>query len=171
MTLTDAQLSLYNGTSPALPILLGLNGSIYDVSASPQTYGPGGAYHFFAGRDAVRAFVTGCFDSDLNGDLRGVETMFVAPDLLQAGSEGQPEQRRQRKLRREQELRLAHRRVRESIDGWRKMFDGGKGGAYFWRGTIDRGADSGWPGWGEVKPLCERARERAHRREASQVGQ
>ena len=43
-------------------------------------YGPGGSYSFFAGRDATRAFVTGCFDTDLNGDLRGVEQMFMPVD-------------------------------------------------------------------------------------------
>ncbi|KAI4287105.1 MAG: hypothetical protein L6R35_003643, partial [Caloplaca aegaea] len=82
ITLTPHQLSLYNGTHhPHLPIYLALNGSIYDVSASPHLYGPGGPYAFFAGRDATRAFVTGCFDSDnLNGDLRGVEEMFLPLD-------------------------------------------------------------------------------------------
>ena len=75
--LTDAQLSIYNGTDPTLPILVAVNGTIYDVSASPHFYGPGGSYSFFAGRDATRSFVTGCFDTDLNGDLRGVEEMFM----------------------------------------------------------------------------------------------
>lgn len=34
--------------------------------------GPGGSYHFFAGRDASRAFVTGKFKDDLNDDVRGL---------------------------------------------------------------------------------------------------
>ncbi len=57
--------------SPSLPILLAINGTIFDVSASPHTYGPDGNYHGFTGRNAGRAFVTGCFEEDLHGDLRG----------------------------------------------------------------------------------------------------
>ncbi|KAF2466423.1 uncharacterized protein BDR25DRAFT_336568 [Lindgomyces ingoldianus] len=78
--LTDDQLLAYDGTDPKKPIYLALNGTIYDVSASPQTYGPGGSYHFFAGRDAARAFLTGCFQEDLTPDLRGVEQMYMPVD-------------------------------------------------------------------------------------------
>ncbi|KAF2183774.1 hypothetical protein K469DRAFT_689898 [Zopfia rhizophila CBS 207.26] len=78
--LTDEQLRAYDGTDPRKPIYLALNGTIYDVSASPQTYGPGGSYHFFAGRDAARAFLTGCFQEDQTPDLRGVEMMYMPVD-------------------------------------------------------------------------------------------
>ena len=187
--MTDKELSLYNGTDTNLPILLGLNGSIYDVSANPSMYGPGGSYSFFAGRDASRAFVTGCFDTDLNGDLRGVEEMFmpveedVVPGPADSRGEG-PEKapqginaepgidkinKRGRKLRRERERRVAKKQVAGTIDGWRKMFDGGKGGKYFFRGTINREEGSGWGGWGPVKELCEKAREGRPRRTADQV--
>lgn len=40
-------------------------------------YGPGGGYGFFSGRDAARAFVSGCFSEDLTWDLRGLEEMFI----------------------------------------------------------------------------------------------
>ncbi|KAL8817819.1 MAG: hypothetical protein Q9223_003428, partial [Gallowayella weberi] len=81
ITLTPAELSLYNGTDPSLPIYLALNSSIYDVTASPHMYGPGGMYAIFSGRDATRAFVTGCFTPEhLNHDLRGVEEMFIPVD-------------------------------------------------------------------------------------------
>lgn len=40
-------------------------------------YGPGGGYSFFAGRDAARAFVSGCFQDDLTWDLRGLEEMYI----------------------------------------------------------------------------------------------
>ncbi|KAL8893660.1 MAG: hypothetical protein Q9192_005052, partial [Flavoplaca navasiana] len=81
ITLTSSELSLYNGTLPTLPIYLALNRSIYDVSTSPHLYGPGGPYHFFSGRDATRAFITGCFDPPhLTPDLRGVEEMFIPVD-------------------------------------------------------------------------------------------
>lgn len=181
--LTDAELTLYNGTDTSLPILLALNGSIYDVSASPHMYGPGGSYHFFAGRDATRAFVTGCFDTDLNGDLRGVEEMFVpvgdggAGDEVVGQGEGEgesgksqgPDRKRERKLRREREWRQARKQVRDVVEGWRSMFDGGKGGKYFKRGEVNRSGGSGWQGWGEVKHLCEKAKQGRPGRTADQV--
>ena len=78
--MTDDELRAYDGTDPDKPIYLALNGSIYDVSAGRSFYGPGGGYHFFAGRDAARAFVTGCFDTDLTPDMRGVEEMYIPID-------------------------------------------------------------------------------------------
>ena len=168
--LTDAQLSLYNGSDPALPILLALNGSIYDVSASPHLYGPGGSYAFFAGRDATRAFVTGCFEEEeqLSGDLRGVEEMFLPVE--EGGEEdGDGGVGRERKLRREREGRVARKKVEEVVEGWRGLFDGGKGGRYFWRGRVQRGEGSGWGGWGEVKGLCEEAMRGRGRRGAEDV--
>ena len=39
-------------------------GSVFDVSARTETYGPGGSYGFFSGRDGSRAFHTGQFDQD-----------------------------------------------------------------------------------------------------------
>lgn len=136
-----------------MPIYLALNGTIYDVSASPHLYGPGGSYHFFAGRDATRAFVTGCFEEDLTGDLRGVEQMFVPLDEERGGGEVK-ESRRDRKIRREKEVREAKRKVWEAVDGWRKMFEGGKGGKYFRVGTLVGREE----GWGEEIPrLCEKA--------------
>ena len=171
--LTDAQLTLYNGTDTTLPILLALNGSIYDVSASPHLYGPGGSYGFFAGKDATRAFVTGCFDTDLNGDLRGVEEMFIpidaAPNTEKAEAKLSREERRERKLRRERERRVARKKVEQTVEGWRALFAGGKDGRYFWRGTVDRGEGSGWEGWGEVKELCEGAKQGREKRTAEEV--
>jgi hypothetical protein len=46
---------------------------VYDVSANRRVYGPGGGYGFFAGKDAARAFVTGCFKTDLTHDVRGLD--------------------------------------------------------------------------------------------------
>lgn len=45
---------------------------MYDVSANRRFYGPGGGYAFFSGKDAARAFVTGCFKDDLTHDIRGL---------------------------------------------------------------------------------------------------
>jgi hypothetical protein len=66
-------------------------GKVYDVTAGRWIYGPLGSYHFFAGRDASRAYVTGCFETHLTHDLRGLtlEEIQVRPsqlsDLLQCG--------------------------------------------------------------------------------------
>jgi predicted heme/steroid binding protein len=75
--LTDAELAQYDGKNPEKPIYVAINGSVFDVSANPHMYGPGGGYAFFAGRDAARAFVSGCFQDDLTWDLRGLEEMFI----------------------------------------------------------------------------------------------
>ncbi|RMY97019.1 hypothetical protein D0862_08277 [Hortaea werneckii] len=89
--LTDAELSLYNGTDTHKPVLLALNGTIYDVSAGRRVYGPGGSYHVFAGRDAARGFVTGCFVEDGVPDLRGVEWTYVPVGIPRFGEEEEEE--------------------------------------------------------------------------------
>lgn len=78
-TLTDSQLVAYTGADPNKPIYVALNGTIFDVSESPNFYGPGGHYHHFAGRDATRAWVTTCFSpkEQLTWDMKGVEKMFL----------------------------------------------------------------------------------------------
>lgn len=113
--------------------------------------------------------MTGCFDSDLNGDLRGVEEMFM-PVEEEAGGDLTKEGRRERKLRREREKRMARKKVEETVKGWERMFDGGKDGKYFRVGKVYRGLDSGWEGWGDVKELCQKAREGRPRRTAEEVG-
>ncbi|GAB7362982.1 hypothetical protein MBLNU230_g3277t1 [Neophaeotheca triangularis] len=77
--LTDSALRPHDGTNPDLPLYLAINGTIYDVSASPSFYGPGGPYGHFAGRDASRAWVTECWDDEaqLTWDMSGVEEMFT----------------------------------------------------------------------------------------------
>ncbi|KAF5099892.1 hypothetical protein D0Z00_001484 [Geotrichum galactomycetum] len=59
-------------------ILLSFNGTVYDVTDNPGSYGPLGGYVFFTGTDATRAFVTGCFKSDLTHDLRGLDPTTTA---------------------------------------------------------------------------------------------
>ncbi|TYI50119.1 hypothetical protein E1A91_D12G079700v1 [Gossypium mustelinum] len=58
---TVEELALYNGTDDSLPILLGILGSLFDVTKGKSHYGAGGGYSHFAGRDASRAFVSGNF--------------------------------------------------------------------------------------------------------------
>jgi predicted heme/steroid binding protein len=150
--LTPAQLALYNGTDPSLPIYLAVNGSVFDVSANPMMYGPGGSYHFFAGRDATRAFVSGCFQDDLTPDLAGVEEIFVPVDdeeELRALSPGQ------RKIRREKDVRLARANVRKVVGHWENFFRSHK--RYFQVGEVARDADADGERNGK-RELCEAAR-------------
>ncbi|KAB2017022.1 hypothetical protein ES319_D08G131700v1, partial [Gossypium barbadense] len=47
---TVEELALYNGTDDSLPILLGILGSVFDVTKEKSHYGAGGGYNHFAGR-------------------------------------------------------------------------------------------------------------------------
>lgn len=167
--LTDAELAVYNGADPAKPIYLALNGTIYDVSASPHTYGPGGSYHVFAGKDAARAFITGCFAEDAVPDLRGVEYTFMPVDPEDKASATPEERERaaataarrapltsaQRKNRHAQELRHARRQVHDGLENWHRLFRGDKGKPYFKVGHVRR--PDGWLDGVPVRPLCAQA--------------
>ncbi|KAI7366052.1 hypothetical protein KC354_g4413 [Hortaea werneckii] len=170
LRLTDAELALYNGTDPDKPVLLALNGTIYDVTAGRRVYGPGGSYHVFAGRDAARGFVTGCFAEDGTPDLRGVEWTYVPAGIPRYGeeAEGEEEGEGERtegdgdagegrggekkskkkkvspelKSQREQALRQARKQVQATIEGWGKMFRGETGKGYFEVGKVVR--EEGW---------------------------
>ncbi|BFZ57370.1 hypothetical protein PYCC9005_004422 [Savitreella phatthalungensis] len=72
LILSEAELAKYDGTN-GKPILLAVDGDVYDVSATPELYGTGKPYSFFVGKDGARAYVTGCFATDLTHDLRGIE--------------------------------------------------------------------------------------------------
>ncbi|KAL2822378.1 heme/steroid binding domain protein [Aspergillus cavernicola] len=154
--LTPTQLLLHDGTNPAYPIYVAVNGTIFDVSANPHMYGPGGSYNFFAGRDATRAFVTGCFQEDLTDDLRGVEEMFIPLDedaeMLSSG---------ERKKRREQDLRAARKRVEKQVAHWVGFF--GKHKKYFEVGRVVKGAGEGE---GEIRELCEAAKKQRPKRKS-----
>ncbi|KAL1665622.1 cytochrome b5-like heme/steroid binding domain-containing protein [Schizophyllum commune] len=68
---TDRMLAQYDGSVPGRPVYLAIDGEVYDVSKG-SAYRPGGSYSFFAGKDAARAFGTGCFKTHLTHDLRGL---------------------------------------------------------------------------------------------------
>ncbi|CAL4938156.1 unnamed protein product [Urochloa decumbens] len=75
---TVEELSVYNGTDEGLPILLGILGSVFDVTKGRSHYGPGGGYRHFSGRDASRAFVSGNFTGDgLTDSLQGLSSSEV----------------------------------------------------------------------------------------------
>lgn len=170
---TDAQLSLHDGRDPALPLLLALNGSVFDVSANPGTYGPGGGYNVFTGADAARGFVTGCFAEDRNWDLRGVEGMYLyldeELDLFEEGRWGELVARfggggegeggkelgeaRKKELRRraEERRREAWERVVKAIAHWEGFFRNHD--KYRYVGVVKHRDISGEP----VKPICENA--------------
>ncbi|KAJ1928096.1 hypothetical protein IWQ60_002356 [Tieghemiomyces parasiticus] len=74
IVLNGTELARYDGSDPSLPIYIAINGRVYDVSESDHYYGPGGSYHFFAGKDAARAWGTNClgFPAHYTHDLRGL---------------------------------------------------------------------------------------------------
>jgi len=76
INLTLAELRTMIGEDGKSPIYIAVYGKIYDVSSNRRIYGPGGSYGFFAGRDAIRAYATGCFDKVecLTGDVSGLTT-------------------------------------------------------------------------------------------------
>ncbi|PWY89985.1 cytochrome b5 [Aspergillus heteromorphus CBS 117.55] len=158
--LTPAELSLYNGTDPSLPIYLSVNGHIFDVSSNPLTYGPGGHYNFFTGRDATRAFVTGCFKEDLTSDMRGVEEMFIPiddPEEEKTLSSGE------RKTRREQDIRLARGKIQKMVAHWENFFRNSK--KYFEVGEVVGLKEAEEKE--EVRELCLAARQQRTRRDGT----
>ncbi|KAJ2684106.1 hypothetical protein H4R19_006927 [Coemansia spiralis] len=77
---TLQELRQHDGTSPGLPILLAIEGDVYDVTLGSAFYGPGGSYSLFAGRDATRAFGTNCLtrEDHLTHDTRGLSEAELA---------------------------------------------------------------------------------------------
>jgi len=71
--ITKSELRKHDGKDPNLPVWLAFKGQVYDVTKGKKHYTEGGGYEFFAGRDASRAFLTGCFKEDcLVPDLTGL---------------------------------------------------------------------------------------------------
>ncbi|XP_056603288.1 neuferricin isoform X1 [Triplophysa dalaica] len=77
--LTEDELTLYNGEPNSKGLYLAILGQVFDVERGRKHYGPGGAYHFFTGKDASRAFITGDFtDIGLSNDV----TDFSEPQIV-----------------------------------------------------------------------------------------
>ncbi|KAI1936233.1 hypothetical protein LOZ66_004690 [Ophidiomyces ophidiicola] len=161
--LTPSELSLYNGTSPDLPIYVSINSTVYDVSASPHAYGPGGSYSFFAGRDATRAFVTGCFEEDLTPDMSGVEEMFIPIEDDDDSVVEKALSKAAKKIRRERELREARQMVYKQVKHWVDFY--GKNDKYFYVGTLVSEQKGENPDIKQEKrQLCEKAKQDRPRR-------
>lgn len=74
--LSSRELSLYDGREDSRGLYLAVLGQVFDVHKGHKHYGPGGAYHFMAGRDASLAFVTGVFTgSDLTDDVSSLSPL------------------------------------------------------------------------------------------------
>ncbi|XP_048374690.1 neuferricin isoform X1 [Sphaerodactylus townsendi] len=70
---TAAELSRYTGGEGSPGLYLALLGQVFDVQRGHQHYGPGGAYSFFSGKDASRAFAKGDFtEAGLVDDIEGL---------------------------------------------------------------------------------------------------
>jgi len=152
VSLNDTELRAYDGSDPTKPIYLAVNGSIYDVTPGARFYGPGGSYHFFAGADGSRAFVTSCFESDINPDLRGVEEMFMPTstpeiDALFTTAE--------LAVRLEQERRHAGEAAYKALKHWVDFFENSP--KYAKVGRVKR--EKGWESKGEKPELCQKAKD------------
>lgn len=47
-------LSQCDGTKEGYPVYVAIKGIVFDVTPNKTSYGPGGSYHVFAGKDASR---------------------------------------------------------------------------------------------------------------------
>ncbi|KAF9131064.1 hypothetical protein BGW39_002325 [Mortierella sp. 14UC] len=72
MVFTQRELAKYDGSDPTKNIYLAIKGEVFDVTAGRPYYSKGGGYGFFSGKDASRAYTTGCFQTHLTHDLRGL---------------------------------------------------------------------------------------------------
>lgn len=70
------ELSLYDGRQSSKGLYLALLGQVFDVNRGEKHYGPGGAYHSMAGKDASLAFITGDFtESGLTDDVSSLSPL------------------------------------------------------------------------------------------------
>uniref|UniRef100_A0A3Q1F8S3 Neuferricin n=1 Tax=Acanthochromis polyacanthus TaxID=80966 RepID=A0A3Q1F8S3_9TELE len=76
--LSKRELSLYDGEEGSKGLYLAILGQVFDVSRGHKHYGPGGAYHVMAGKDASLAFITGDFtESGLIDDVSSLSPLQV----------------------------------------------------------------------------------------------
>ncbi|CAI6096991.1 hypothetical protein V2G26_016030 [Clonostachys chloroleuca] len=148
--LTPEELAAFDGQDPEKPLYIALNGTIFDVSNGRRIYGPGGSYNWFAGVDAARAFVTGCFAEDRTPDMRGVELMYLPLDDPEVDSHWTAAELEELKAK---ELEDAHQKVHAALDHWVQFF--GKSTKYTKVGYVKR--PEGWLEALEPRELCKQA--------------
>lgn len=148
--MTLEELSAYDGTDPSKPIYLAINGTIYDVTQGARIYGPDGSYHFFAGCDASRAYVTGCFGEDRTADMRGVEEMYLPLDDYEVDRHYTADQLR---AMRKEERAEAKKKVYDALKHWVDFF--AKSKKYHFVGYVKREKD--WLKKTKRRKLCEHA--------------
>ncbi|KAM9846788.1 neuferricin [Aulostomus maculatus] len=74
--LSKRELTLYDGEEDSKGLYLAILGQVFDVHKGLKHYGPGGAYHLMAGKDASLAFITGDFtESGLRDDLSSLSPL------------------------------------------------------------------------------------------------
>mmetsp|Transcript_32929 Transcript_32929/g.72642 ORF Transcript_32929/g.72642 Transcript_32929/m.72642 type:complete len:237 (-) Transcript_32929:59-769(-) len=64
----EEELAQYDGSDPDGPILLGVDGTVFNVWKGRNFYGPGGEYHVMAGRDATRLLAKNSLEEDSEED-------------------------------------------------------------------------------------------------------
>ncbi|KXJ97183.1 hypothetical protein Micbo1qcDRAFT_6046 [Microdochium bolleyi] len=155
--LTLEELAQYTGADETKPVYIAINGTIFDVSSNRRTYGPGGSYQYFAGTDAARSFVTGCFATDQTADMRGVEEMFLPLDDPEVDRHWSPSELAALK---ETELADARKRVHDGLSHWVSFFENSP--KYQKVGYVKRAKN--WLDKEPVKPLCEAAAKNRRKR-------
>ncbi|KAF4962033.1 hypothetical protein FSARC_9866 [Fusarium sarcochroum] len=135
---------------PDLPLLLAINGTIYDVSNGRRMYGPGGSYSYFAATDAARGFVTGCFAEDQTADLRGYEEAFLPLDDPEVDSHWTSDELAELKI---QEREAAKAKADAALKHWIDFFANSK--KYTKVGYVHR--EENWLEKEKPKVLCDHA--------------
>ncbi|TQV95018.1 hypothetical protein V2A60_009905 [Cordyceps javanica] len=155
--LTPDELSEYNGYEKGKPLYLAVNGTIFDVSNGLHMYGIGGSYHFFVGRDASRAYVSGCFEEDLTPDMRGLEEMYLPIDDPEIDSKWTTAEMKELKR---QELEEAKERVYKGLKHWVDFFTNSP--KYHKIGYVKR--EEGWLEELPIPALCQSAQKKRKKR-------
>ncbi|ODA82100.1 hypothetical protein RJ55_00605 [Drechmeria coniospora] len=161
--LSAEELATYDGSDPAKPLYLAINGTIYDVSNGWRMYGPGGSYSAFAGRDAARAFVTGCFAEDTTADMRGVEEMFLPLDDAETDAQWTAAELAELRV---EERAAAEEKVHGALKHWVDFFANSKKYIKVGHLVVE-------PDWLEKQPrreLCKKAQGGRKKREFTKEG-